>query len=300
MQLKTIPIQSKDIKFIHLNQIKPNPKNRNKHTKEQIDRLCKIIEYQGFRSPLIISNRSGLLVSGHGRLEAAKKLKLESVPVIYQDFEDEDQEYAAGVSENSIASWAELDLSGINEDIANLGPDFDLDYLGIENFTLDASEKGLCDPDEIPEKVEPKTKLGDIYQLGNHRLMCGSSVDPQAMDLLMDSEIADLLVTDPPYGVSYVEKNAAVNGGIVKNAIGKEIKNDTGSVEEMGKLWADLFSMSQYFSDEASYYVFSPQGGELMMMMMMMMMMQAIHQSEWQLKHSLIWAKHGLLIGLKS
>jgi DNA modification methylase len=108
----------------------------------------------------------------------------------------------------------------------------------------------------------------------------------------MGGEKGDLLLTDPPYGVSYIEKNAAVNGGRVLNNIGKEIKNDTGTVEEMAKLWAALYSHDYYFTDEASYYVFSPQGGELMMMMM-----QAIHQSKWQLKHSLIWQKQNFVFG---
>lgn len=132
-------IKSKEIKIIPVSDVVPNPKNRNNHSDDQIDRLAKIIQYQGFRSPLIISNQSGQLVSGHGRLLAAKKLGLESVPVIYQDFENSDQEYAAMVSENSIASWAELDLAGINLDLEELGP-FDIDLLGIKNFHVDVAE----------------------------------------------------------------------------------------------------------------------------------------------------------------
>lgn len=134
-------IKANEIKIVPLKDIKLNPKNRNKHPKEQIERLAQIIDYQGFRAPLIVSNRTGLIVAGHGRYEAAKLLKLKEVPVMYQDFESEEQEYAAQVSDNAIASWAELDLSGINADLPELGPDFDLDLLGIKDFTLDLSEK---------------------------------------------------------------------------------------------------------------------------------------------------------------
>lgn len=134
---QSIDIQSKDIKLVPIDQIKESHKNRNSHSAEQIDRLAKIIQYQGFRNPLIVSNQSGLLVAGHGRLMAARKLGLTELPVMYQDFKDSDAEYAAMVSDNSIASWAELDLAGINSDIGDLGPDFDIELLGVEGFTLD-------------------------------------------------------------------------------------------------------------------------------------------------------------------
>lgn len=146
-----IALRSKDITLVDIKSIKPNEKNRNKHSKEQIERLCEIIKYQGFRSPLIISNRTGILVSGHGRLQAAKKLGIKELPVTYQDFDSEEQEYAAGVSENSIAAWSELDLSGINLDIADLGPDFDVDLLGIDNFIIEPAELENTDTDAVSE-----------------------------------------------------------------------------------------------------------------------------------------------------
>lgn len=133
-------IRSKKILIVPIGEIIQNPNNRNTHGKDQIERLSEIIKFQGFRSPLIVSNLSGMLVSGHGRLEAAKMAGFKSLPVIYQDFDSKEQEYAAMVSENSIAFWAELDLSGINADIGDLGPDFDLDLLGIKNFNIDPSE----------------------------------------------------------------------------------------------------------------------------------------------------------------
>lgn len=133
-------IKSKEIKIVPISELKPNPQNRNKHPQEQIDRLAEIIKYQGFRSPIVVSNQSGFIVMGHGRLEAAKLAGLKEVPVIYQDFDSAEQEYAAQVSDNAVALWAELDLSSINNDLAELGPDFDIDLLGIKNFTLDPAE----------------------------------------------------------------------------------------------------------------------------------------------------------------
>lgn len=196
-----------DLNTIHkvkIKDLKPRPNNRNKHPAEQIDRLVKIIKYQGFRRPIIVSNLSGYIVCGHGRLEAAKIAGMEEVPVIYQNYESEEQEYADHVADNSLQHWAELDLSGINSDIGDIGPDFDLDLLGIKDFVLEPAEKvAQCDEDEIPEKVEPRTKLGDIYKLGNHRLMCGDSTSIDSVEKLMNGEKADMVFTDPPYGIGF-------------------------------------------------------------------------------------------------
>jgi len=220
-------IQSREIELVPINEIKINPKNRNKHDNAQIERLIKIIGYQGFRNPLIVSNRTGLLVAGHGRLEAARKMKLKEVPVMKQDFADDAQEYAAMVSDNSISSWSELDISGINADLPDLGKDFDIDLLGIKNFEIgtDQDEPG-CDEDDVPEHVEPKTRLGDIYQLGGHRLMCGDSTSIDAIDRLMSGAKADMVFTDPPYGISYDDKKHRNHGGYKLSNFGMILGDD--------------------------------------------------------------------------
>lgn len=150
--------RAEEIKIVAIKDIIPNSKNRNNHPPEQIERLKKIIEYQGFRVPIIISNQSGRLVAGHGRLLAAKALGLEQVPALYQDFESDEQEYAAGISDNSVAAWAELDLSGINTDIGDLGPDFDIDFLGLKNFEIEPADR--LDPEKewqgLPEFEAPE------------------------------------------------------------------------------------------------------------------------------------------------
>ncbi len=205
-------IASKNIQLVSLKDVKLNPKNRNRHDKDQIERLIKIIEYQGFRSPLIISNRTQMLVAGHGRLQAAKKMKLKQVPVMYQDFTDEAQEYACMVSDNAIASWSELDMSAINTDIGDLGPDFDIDLLGIKGFEIDVADKELGDEEAMPEHVEPRTKLGDIYALGDHRLMCGDSTSIDAVEKLMNGERADITFNSPPYNLGDNAKLRGHNG----------------------------------------------------------------------------------------
>jgi DNA modification methylase len=152
-----------------------------------------------------VSNLSGLVVQGHGRIEAAKKLNMEFVPVIYQDFDDEVQEYSALVADNSIASWAELDLAMINAELPELGPDFDIDLLGLKDFELEPMDKyGDKDADAIPEPPKvAKSKLGDLWILGNHRLLCGDATNEAEVNRLQNGNKPLLMVTDPPYGVSY-------------------------------------------------------------------------------------------------
>lgn len=137
--------------LVDINLLKPHPKNRNKHPEKQIKRLSEIIKYQGIRHPIVVSRLSGCITKGHGRLLVAKLLKLDKFPVEYQEYESMEQEYADIQSDNAIALWAELDLSGINDDMKELGPDFDIDLLGMENFTLDVAEKKLKDKKQCPK-----------------------------------------------------------------------------------------------------------------------------------------------------
>ena len=137
-------------------ELKDNPKNRNKHGQDQIERLAEIYKYQGIRHPIIVSKLTGFIVAGHGRKLAAIRAGVDQMPVVYQDFESAEQEYAFIQSDNAIALWADLDLSGINSDMEFFGPDFNIDMLGINNFTLDLAEKSF---DPSLDDDEPEDKL---------------------------------------------------------------------------------------------------------------------------------------------
>jgi len=129
-----------DIKLVSVTELKPHPDNPNNHPDDQIERLADIIQYQGWRYPIKVSTRSGFITAGHGRLMAAQKRGWTMVPVSYQDYDSDDQEWADVVADNSIASWAELDLAKINFKIPEMGPDFNIDLMGIRDFKLDPSE----------------------------------------------------------------------------------------------------------------------------------------------------------------
>jgi DNA modification methylase len=185
--------------LVEVHKLIPNPKNNNKHRDEQIDRLSKIIDYQGMRSPVVVSKRSGFITKGHCRLEAIKKLGWDKVPVNFQDYESEAQEYADMTADNEIARWANLDLDQLNADIKEL--DIDIDLLGIEDFApveiehLDEEKED----DVLEVKHDPITKRGDIWLLGEHRVLCGDSTMIDDVEKLMNGEKADMILTDPPY-----------------------------------------------------------------------------------------------------
>ena len=241
-------------KRVPLAELKPHPKNRNKHPEDQIKRLARILEYQGFRYPVKVSKRSGFVTSGHGRIEAARLNGWPDVPVNFQDYDSDEQEYADVQADNAIASWAELDLSGINADLGELGPEFDLDLLGIKNFEIDPVAP-QCDPDDVPEPpAEPKTKRGDIYQLGRHRLMCGDSTAITDVERLMDGENADMVFTDPPYGIEHSGKGITGDapGG---NAFGEIIGDDSiATAVDAFNLAVGLCPESTWIFWGANYY----------------------------------------------
>jgi DNA modification methylase len=188
-----------------------NPMNPNKHSDRQIELLAKIMDHQGWRAPIVVSNRSGFIVSGHGRLMAAMKLGWKKVPVSRQDFKDEAQEYSHLIADNKIASMAEHDDNAMIDGIKTLGiTDFEL--LGLDGFSLPEVIEPQCDEDEVPEQVDTRCKLGDVWTLGRHRLMCGDSTSIDAVDALMAGEKADITFTSPPYNLGDNAKLRGYNG----------------------------------------------------------------------------------------
>jgi len=134
-----------------------HPRNPNKHTEKQIKLLAKIMKHQGWRHPVTVSKRSGFVIAGHGRIEAARLNGWEQVPVDKQEFASEADEYAHLIADNKIAELADLDLQMVDEDVIKLGEDFDLDLLGIPFFQLGTSDDN--DPDKhwkgMPEFDQP-------------------------------------------------------------------------------------------------------------------------------------------------
>ncbi len=210
MQIKTVPVE----KLI------PYVKNSRTHSDGQVAQIAASIKEFGWTNPILVDGESGV-IAGHGRLLAARKLGQKEVPVIELAHMTESQKRAYVIADNQIAMNAGWDTTLLSLELADLKEQgFEMDVLGFDPKELDnllepEQVDGLTDEDAVPETpVEPKTKLGDIYQLGNHRLMCGDSTSIDAVEKLMDGQKADMVFTDPPYGVDYKGINNDDRGGL--------------------------------------------------------------------------------------
>lgn len=205
-----IPVYCAHDAIVKIKDLKPNPKNPNKHPQQQLEMLGKVIRGNGWRNPITVSNRSGFIVKGHGRLLAAQLEEFAEVPVEYQNYESDEAELADLTADNRIAELAEMDnkmLADIFADIDTGAIDFELfgyteeEYQDLASALSEAVHKDLDDPDVVIEPPEdPITQYGDIWILGGrHRVMCGSSTNPDDKAKLLDGGTPQILLTDPPY-----------------------------------------------------------------------------------------------------
>ena len=269
----------------------PYVNNSRTHSDEQINQVASSIKEFGFTSPVLIDELGGI-IAGHGRVMAAKKLNLEEVPCITLEGLTEAQRKAYIIADNQLPLNAGWDLDKLKLEIDTLTElDFDIDLLGFDDDFLDGlldgqTDEGLTDEDEVPEAPEtPVSVLGDIWQLGNHRLMCGDSTSIDAVEKLMDGQKADLLHTDPPYNVDY---SNADRPKASKTDLGK-IKNDTMGGEDFYKFLYEMF-VCAYASmkEDSSAYVWHASSEHVNFTM-------AFVESGFKYTQQIIWKKPMLL-----
>ena len=185
----------------------PYVNNSRTHDKNQINQIASSIKEFGFTNPILIDNDGGI-IAGHGRVLAANKLSLDELPCIVLDGLTEAQKKAYIIADNQLPLNAGWDLDSLKLELETLKElDFDLELLGFEDDFLDGllieETEGLTDEDAVPEIPDnPISVLGDIWQLGNHRLMCGDSTSIDSVDRLMDGKKADVVFTSPPYNAN--------------------------------------------------------------------------------------------------
>ena len=190
------------IEYLPIKSLKPYERNTRKHTDYDVGEIAKSITECGFNDPIGVYGESLTIVEGHGRLLAAKKLGMKEVPCIRLDHMTDDQRRKYAILHNKTAELSAFDFDNLAIELEDLDfSNFDFTF-GIE----DEEEETEVVEDEAPEvdeDAEPITKLGDIWQLGRHRLMCGDSTDKATVELLMDGKKADMVFTDPPYNIGY-------------------------------------------------------------------------------------------------
>lgn len=211
-----------EIKEVEVSALIPYAKNSRTHDDAQVAQIAASIKEFGWTNPILVDGTKGV-IAGHGRLLAARKLGMIKVPTIELKDMTEAQKKAYVIADNKLALNAGWDTNFLSLELQELkDQDFDLTLLGFDNKELDALlapevTEGLTDEDSVPDTpIEPKTKLGDIYILGNHRLMCGDSTNIDAVGSLMQEDLADLVFTDPPYNVAYSGRGEN-NLGTIKN-----------------------------------------------------------------------------------
>jgi DNA modification methylase len=211
----------------------PYARNSRTHIDQQVAQIAASIKEFGFTNP-VLTDGAGGIIAGHGRVLAAQKLKLATVPTIALPHLTEAQRRAYVIADNRIALNAGWDVDMLGVEVVDLkGMNFDLSLLGFNDKELtdllsDGGTAGLTDPDDIPDVPDlPTSVLGDVWVMGNHRLTCGSSTDADVVERLLGSVKPGLMVTDPPYGVEYDaewREKAGVNGA--GGAKGKVLNDD--------------------------------------------------------------------------
>ena len=236
--------------MVAIGDIKPNPRNPNLHPKKQIELLAKIIKAQGWRNPIVVSNLSGFVTKGHARLEAAKLLGLTEVPVDFQDYDTPESEMADMLADNRLAELAEPDLPLLKDILIEIDSGaLDMDLTGYDAESIERlmtqlhqPEEGLTDDDAIPEQVETRCKKGDLWKLGEHRLLCGDSTVITDVERLMGGEKADMVFTSPPYNLGVSAKMSG-NTAIGKRGNAYESYNDNQTEDDWLSLMTSFTSV---------------------------------------------------------
>lgn len=254
-----VPVFCAHDAIVDVAKLVPNPKNPNQHPDSQIQLLGRIIRQTGWRQPITVSKRSGFIVKGHGRLSAALLEGMKEAPVDYQNYTTEAEEYADLVADNRIAELAETD----NRLLADIFAEIDTGEIPMEltGYTEDEVESlvtalsealhnDLHEPDDIPEPPEPDqtvTQKGDLWILGRHRVVCGSSTNAADMGLLLDGSHPEILLTDPPYCSGGFQESGRSSGSIGTKRYDKDgkeiavtIANDTLSTRGYQSLMREV------------------------------------------------------------
>jgi DNA modification methylase len=279
---------AKTIEWLETKGLIPYAKNSRTHSDAQVAQIAGSIKEFGFNNPVLIDEDNGI-IAGHGRVMAAQKLGLQAVPCIRLAHLSDTQRKAYVIADNRLALNAGWDDQMLTVELQELDSEsFDLSLLGFEADELNAllnpikETEGLTDEDEVPEvPEEPKTKPGDIYKLGRHRLMCGDSTSIDAVEKLVDGSLVDILITDPPYNVAYEGKT--------KDAL--KIQNDSMGDDQFRQFLRDAFvSADSVMKQGAVFYIWHADSEGFNFR-------GACKDAGWKVRQCLIWNKDTMVMG---
>ena len=269
----------------------PYARNARTHSDEQVAQIAASIKEWGWTTPVLV-DETGQIIAGHGRVMAARKLGIEEIPVMVASGWSEAQRRAYVLADNQLAANAGWDMDLLKVELGDLGEaGFDLDLIGFSGDMLagllEEQTEGLTDEDAVPDvPAEPVTVLGDVWTLGRHRIICGSSTEADTVTKLLGDVKPHLMVTDPPYGVEYdatwrVTSKVNSAGSIEKKggAAGKVANDDRAD-------WREAWAL---FPGDVAYVwhagVFSPTVSE------------SLVACDFDLRALIVWAKNRMVIG---
>jgi len=232
------------IQQVSVEKLIPFARNSRTHSDKQVAEIAASIKEFGWTNPILVDGDKGI-IAGHGRLLAARKLNMDTVPVIELAHLTETQKRAYVIADNKLALNADWDDQLLTIELNDLLADgFALELLGFDKDELakllePEQIEGLTDEDAVPDVPdEPVTKLGDVWILGNHRLMCGDSTSIDAVEKLMDGQKADMVFTDPPYNVNFTGalSSTSKGGKLIKMSDGYKNPSSTHEVIKNDKM----------------------------------------------------------------
>jgi DNA modification methylase len=269
--------------LVDIKKLKPYKNNARTHSDEQIRQIQASIREFGFVNPVLIDGKFSI-IAGHGRVMAAKNEGMEKVPCIFIEHLTEAQQKAYIIADNKLAENAGWDTEKLKIELTELQDlDFNLELTGFADMEIDEllfeeADEAKEDDFEIVLPANPKSKLGDIYQLGRHRLMCGDSTDKETILKLMNGTKADLFITDPPYNVNY------------EGSAGK-IKNDSMSDDKFRAFLNSAFAAADHvMKSGAVFYIWHADSEGYNFR-------GACRDTGWPVRQCLIWNKNSLVMG---
>lgn len=260
-------------------QITPYTKNAKKHPKKQIEQVAKSIKEFGMNQPIVV-DKQGVIIVGHGRYEALKSLGMEVKPEYIKVVDlSEEKANAYRLADNKL-NESEWDMNLVIEELKGLSPEM-LDLTGFDkDLIIEADEKD----DEVPEvPTEPQSVLGDLYELGSHRVLCGDSTKIDDVEKLMDGKKADMVFTDPPYNQNFsggIDKE----GNKSKKGKNETIQNDKMSDADYALFFNDFLTNTVSVLKGAFYICFYR--------LMMDIVLDSVNNSEAEWKSIIIWKKN--------
>ncbi len=262
----------------------PYSLNNRLHSEQQVDRIANSIAQFGFNQPIVTDENNVVLV-GHGRLEAAKKLGLEQVPVLKKGDLTETQKKAYRILDNKLQNDSTWNVESLELELAVLEEaDFDLSDWGLDDLNkLFPKQELEAEEDDFNGTLQEETiiKKGDLLELGKHRLLCGDSTLAEDVEKLANGKLVDMVLTDPPYGVSYVGKTSSA----------LTIENDSLDESELSSLVLKAFDLADKICRGGGYWYATVPPGPL----------HILFAEDWKkrgiLRQIMVWVKDSLVLG---